>query len=570
MENFVHVEYLEPVQLSRKVVSCSMFIYPQRSGKSDFNDPKYQERLYVYVNGLRRLVEITRDHLPGFCVRLYVDESVQRDTPTVYSMLGSLRAEFPTVFERVLVRASGVLADLRDAAAPGETTFLPSLWRFLAMFDEIWPADVVHMSDLDTPPFIPFTPAGQQWEREKRHSLIFATMKVHVPVFCVMGSTLAEHGVEGCAGSGILSAQRTNTMSGRRTTKKKTHEKNRGGTVSSGKPGGAMFPVEGWYSMMDLIIDTHFRAFLERVSTEDAKALTELSHSTDYQQMVRDILTGRRSCEDETLFENVPLARALFSGGKEERTEITTRKGMDGRDLIYREGVRKSLKYLKLLLLPACDGKNNVSSEFRTSPSGGFLHNMENASIIVKFQYGVDEYVLNGLFRWVGKEYVSKMEEGVGGGSMLSRMDSMEAVQKVKQLSKGVMSVRKTLGIHDLFYQELEGLFSEVWLRIMVFREKNREMAKCMTHAHYTMFEPALQAIGVDRHTFTEVFTSSIAGESGFAKVAWKRVFKGLPPADVNEHEAWNTLFIRFMTKWMTAWVHRPPVNPWNTTGLVC
>jgi hypothetical protein len=81
MDSFVHLKYLEPRQLSRKVVSCTMFIFPQRMGKSEVSNPKYQKRLKTYVDGLRRLVEITQDHLPGFCVRLYMDESVSRDSP---------------------------------------------------------------------------------------------------------------------------------------------------------------------------------------------------------------------------------------------------------------------------------------------------------------------------------------------------------------------------------------------------------------------------------------------------------------------------------------------------------
>jgi hypothetical protein len=91
-------------------------------------------------------------------------------------MVQALRDEFPDLLERVLASATGILADLRNTATPGETTFLPSIWRFLAMFDEHRPTDVVRLSDLDTPPFIPFSPSGKRWEEEKRYPIITASM----------------------------------------------------------------------------------------------------------------------------------------------------------------------------------------------------------------------------------------------------------------------------------------------------------------------------------------------------------------------------------------------------------
>lgn len=543
MENFVEVQYLDPQQLSRRIVSCSMFIFPQRTGKTDFNDPKYRARLQVYVDGLKGLVRLTREQLPGFCVRLYLDESVPRDTPEIFQDVARLRDEFPTTLERVLVRATGILADLRDAASPGQTTFLPSLWRFLALFDAVRPADVVHMSDLDTPPFIPFAPEGVLWEKQKKVPLIFATMRGHVPVFCVMGATLARHGLEACAGSGIMSAQRVKTGSSQKAA---------GATPGEGLSGSAaLFPFAAWNSMMQLIVDAHFRAFLERVSDSDAKALTALSNSPQYQRLVREVMAGQRSCEDESLWEGVPDAEAL----------IDCRPGgaMDA-------AVRKSVQYLKLLMLPVCDGRNHVPLDFRTTSTSQFLSSLHDGSIVLKFQYGIDEFAVHGLFAWAGAAAVQAMEEGENGGNALARMD-MDSVKKARTIARGVMSLRRSLGVTTLNYTEMEALFSELWLRLLAFGQKDERAARAMLHGQYTLFAPALGALGVERHTFVFAMSDELARADGFAKVAWKRMFRGAAPSDVGILGAWNTLFIRFMTRWMAAWVERPDLSPWETTG---
>lgn len=522
--------------LSRKVVTSTIFIYPQRVGVTDLNDPKYVARLEQYVSGVRRVVEMTRDYLPGFCVRLYIDESVPALSPHTDTLLASVRSEFPALFERVRTRAVGILRDLREHMAPGETTWLPSVWRFLAFFDALRPADIVHVTDLDAPPFVPFTPDGRRWEAEKRHTLLSSAMSIYVPLFCVVGRALTRHNMNQCASGGILSAQRAHDDSDTDT--------------DSGAP--LISPV-AWQRMMALVVDAHFRLFLERMSADENAWIERVSASAEFGKLVREIVTGRKNCGDPHLFDDVPEARDALPDA-----------------VSHPEAFRKSVDYARVLLLPVCDGTERVPADFRANPAmSGYLWQLPSAGVIQKFYYGVDELIVHALFEFVGPERIFVMQDSESANVALARMPGAATPAAAKRLGRSVATFQKRLPFgRTLNFGEVETLFVEGWLRMMAFSQKAPAMARTMTDAHYTAFAPALEALGVTREGFVNVLTPDLQSREHFSRTAWKRLFQGAEPRDVELHAAWNQLFVRIMTKWLQVWATSPQVDPFRTTGV--
>lgn len=560
-EALVEVKYLDPPpQQSRKVVSCCIFIFPARVGPTNQADlSAYENKLQKYVTGLRRVIEITRDYMPtGYYVRLYIDSSVPRHSPRTEKEIELLRHAFPQHLERVAVRAVGPLKEVLEDASKGNeddvstTTFLPASWRFLAAFDTERPLDVVHVSDLDTAPFVPFTPSGQKWEQSPEDDRALACTSLSTTHRCALGRAMTLHQVEACPGSGTLSFKRT----------------------PSSASSSSILPVSVWDSMLDLVLDVHFRAFLKTLRAEDSAALRSVSTHPAYVSYIMDLREGRATCGDDDAF-----ARALSS----EVTPETT----------------KALRYLRVLMLPSCDGHAGVPPDFRAA-CGDHVRSMADAGLVLNFQYGVDELMLAGLLKWLGPHRTFVMNTSKKQNSLRGALRDTAPISYINSLSKDMLSMQFAMGRlgWEQTYGRLDTVFVEVWLRIMAFGVKALHEARNMADAHYTMYRTALGSLGVTRSMFVDVLTPRLAGvpwnngqrqqlheqavsnhENDFnkptyvpvgdlARKCWNNVFKGQSPVDVDPFEAWNSLFMRFTIEWIHAWVFDSDLDPAHTTGL--
>jgi hypothetical protein len=160
------------------VVSVSLFIFPGRANGrqaehgSDAAVQAYLDRVDSYMRGVERCLAKLAAH-PPWVYRVYVDYSVMREYPrdsgaaaaaaVVQNGLGEVAKRWPRrLLQFRAVRFLGGEA-LRsgDIEGEGETTFLPSVWRYLPMSD---PTVAVFCSaDADNPVSSLMLRQGEAW-----------------------------------------------------------------------------------------------------------------------------------------------------------------------------------------------------------------------------------------------------------------------------------------------------------------------------------------------------------------------------------------------------------------------
>lgn len=170
----LYIENLRRPALNRtkKVASASLFFYPDRSRKGDIEG--YRIRTTVFLTGILQSLEYVRA-IKDWTFRLYVDYSIVRaaehsDDPDlqqiaskILSVLDDYAMNYKKELEIICVRSSHANYKVH--------TFLPSLWRYLPLFDP--DVEMLLCSDADNPfnsLYIHF--AKSHWEHDARYFMI--------------------------------------------------------------------------------------------------------------------------------------------------------------------------------------------------------------------------------------------------------------------------------------------------------------------------------------------------------------------------------------------------------------
>ena len=194
-EKYLHKDwnlYVQPSKPSRAsdqhVVSTSLFIFPERvkSGPKQFEE--YKERVKVYLGGILKSAEYIRT-LQGISLRVYLDYSVAvaRNSPDpdlkalgLY-VLEAMRQLVET-FEDVQV------IGVRYLCTDAQSTFLPSLWRFLPLFDE--DVAVMTCTDADNPFNSLYLELLKPWLVKRDTTYCFIISESYTPAWCSIWAAL--------------------------------------------------------------------------------------------------------------------------------------------------------------------------------------------------------------------------------------------------------------------------------------------------------------------------------------------------------------------------------------------
>ena len=174
------------------VVSVSLFIFP---GRANGNADDYLERVDSYMRG----IDLCLAKLSGtaWVYRIYVDHSVLREyardsgaaaaAALVQHRLADIANKTPASrldlsAVRFLRAAGGALRP--TAAELDDTTFLPSIWRFLPMADPT--VGIFCSADADNPVSTLMLQLGERWLQEEASHALFFKLKTTFSPQCAL------------------------------------------------------------------------------------------------------------------------------------------------------------------------------------------------------------------------------------------------------------------------------------------------------------------------------------------------------------------------------------------------
>lgn len=206
----LYVEHSRRVLSSRskKVASASLFFYPDRSKMGDIEG--YRMRTTVFLTGILQSLEFVRA-IKDWTFRLYVDYSIVRAADhsdpdlqdiacKILDVLDDYAESFNKELEIICVRSSHSNYKTH--------TFLPSLWRYLPLFDPN--VDMLLCSDADNPfnsLYVHF--AKTHWEHDARYFMIVPDS--YAPHQCVIHAAMnmESHSALLCLNAQLWGAKRT-------------------------------------------------------------------------------------------------------------------------------------------------------------------------------------------------------------------------------------------------------------------------------------------------------------------------------------------------------------------------
>ena len=180
-------DFFTPSEPSQIVSTC-LFVFPQRVKENS----TYASRVQEYVRGIESSLAFLSLIQPKWILRLYVDYSTARPTTDPDELLlqryigdavRTLARSYPRVLQVVAVRL------MRPGYQTGRT-FMPSIWRFLPMFD--LDVDTVVCVDADNP----FAPLYMHFIDQWLHSdkaYFFLIPDAYTPPHCALSSTLNDY-----------------------------------------------------------------------------------------------------------------------------------------------------------------------------------------------------------------------------------------------------------------------------------------------------------------------------------------------------------------------------------------
>jgi hypothetical protein len=171
----------------RKVISTSLFIFPQRA--KTLTD--YKDRVDEFMSGLEKGVRGIGAY-PEWEYLLYVDYSVYKtySDKAVMDITAMVQTRLADLVERYAsLNVSGVRYVATGSSAEAPTNFLPSVWRFLPMIDPA--VDLFTSVDLDNPPSPLILQTGERWYNDPATAAsgsnrLFIVIDHYYPMQCVL------------------------------------------------------------------------------------------------------------------------------------------------------------------------------------------------------------------------------------------------------------------------------------------------------------------------------------------------------------------------------------------------
>jgi hypothetical protein len=265
------IERIGPALESRLVVSSCLFIFQNRSRSAE----AYRVMFSKYMTGLQKSLEFLPWVLPEWKFRLYVDYSLQASAAAIegigdpMGMVLDLHARHSDLMELYAVRNPD------EETFPPGTTFLPSIWRYLAAFDPEVEASIV--ADSDNPISSLYAAYTLDWlsSEEGRRVFFIIPSTYHPPQCAAMALYKAMDGILGCPVAQFWGAR-------------------------SARPGEeAAFPAEIWMSMMAIIYDDDIHAYTDLYAETVDKLESALLRSSTgaYRDIKRRILLSDNPIE---------------------------------------------------------------------------------------------------------------------------------------------------------------------------------------------------------------------------------------------------------------------------------
>lgn len=185
----LYIEPFKPKLTSQKfVVSTSLFIFPERVKNGPLQFEEYKQRVKVYIGGILKSAEYIKT-LQGIVLRVYLDYSaaVARDAPDQdLNSLGEL--VFDSMKNLVKTFPDTELVGVRYPPTDAQSTFLPSLWRFLPLFDENVSAMVC--TDADIPFNSLYLELMKPWLTRRDTTYCFILPESYSPAWCSIWAAL--------------------------------------------------------------------------------------------------------------------------------------------------------------------------------------------------------------------------------------------------------------------------------------------------------------------------------------------------------------------------------------------
>ena len=170
------------------VVSTSLFIFPERVESGPLQFEEYKKRVKIYLAGIHKSAEYIKT-LQGITLRIYLDYSVAvaRNSPDpLLETLGEDVLEAMKVlfekFEDVEVIA------VRRCSDDARSSFLPSLWRFLPLFDE--KVSAMMCMDADNPFNSLYLELLKPWLAKRDTTYCFILTESYTPAWCSIWTAL--------------------------------------------------------------------------------------------------------------------------------------------------------------------------------------------------------------------------------------------------------------------------------------------------------------------------------------------------------------------------------------------
>ena len=184
--------YIQPFKPTRAadqhVVSTSLFIFPERIKSGPLHFEEYRERVKVYLGGIFKSAEYIKT-LKGIFLRVYLDYSVAMARASSDPALRALGKDVLDAMDHLVETFADVqVVGVRRNSDDVRTTFLPSLWRFLPLFDD----DVSAMIciDADNPFNSLYLELLKPWLAKRDTTYCFILTESYTPAWCSIWAAL--------------------------------------------------------------------------------------------------------------------------------------------------------------------------------------------------------------------------------------------------------------------------------------------------------------------------------------------------------------------------------------------
>ena len=193
---FLHSDwgiYIQPMKstdaLEKVVVSTSLFIFPERVKTGPLQFEEYMQRVKGYISGIFKSAAYIKT-LKGLTLQVYLDYSVAMARESDSRDLRALGELVMDAMNSLVDTFSAVeVIGVRNLKVQSESsTFLPSLWRFLPLFDDKVSAMIC--TDADIPFNSLYLELMKPWLAKRNTTYCFIMSDSYQPSWCSIWAAL--------------------------------------------------------------------------------------------------------------------------------------------------------------------------------------------------------------------------------------------------------------------------------------------------------------------------------------------------------------------------------------------